>query len=87
MPFNTGMLVNRIFLNGINGSNENAEDLRDSIEKSSRHDKYADLPTNAVELDLRSRASRHYNETHVRESAEKPFAEMFSTKEKSNDMT
>ena len=43
------MLVNRIFLNGINGRKENAKDLRDSIEQSSRVDKYADLPTNAVE--------------------------------------
>lgn len=49
MPFTTGLLVNRIFSSAINGSTDDSEVLRKSIEKSSTIDKYKNVPKNAIE--------------------------------------
>lgn len=43
VPFNTGMLVNRIFTNTINGHKENAQQMRESIDSNSRNDKYSSI--------------------------------------------
>ena len=49
VPFNTGMLVNRIFVHNINGNKQSVSKLRESIDKSSAAEKFAGVKTNAVE--------------------------------------
>ena len=59
--FQESMLVNRIFAAKLNGKKHTIQEMRDSIDAESKVDKYSDVPTNAVETDLKSRASRCYN--------------------------
>ena len=68
MPFTTGLLVNRIFSSAINGSTEDANVLRKSIEKSSTLDQYKDVPKNAIESGLKALASRKMTQQQIRES-------------------
>ena len=56
--FKQGLLVNRIFQTKINGGTDTIEKLRESIDAESRVDKFSDVPKNAIETDLKSRASR-----------------------------
>jgi len=69
------MLVNRIFQTKINGGKDTIENLRDSIDEEMGNDKYIDFPKNAVEVDLKSKASRQYNCSQIRDSLERPFAQ------------
>jgi len=58
MPFNTGLLVNRIFTNQINGNQSDAKQLREEIERNSATDKYASVAPDQTEVDLREKAVR-----------------------------
>ena len=58
IPFNTGMLVNRIFHNGLNGSQQSPKALKDSLDYNSKKDKYKNVKTNAVEEHLKMKARR-----------------------------
>ena len=58
MPFNTGLLVNRIFANQINGDQCDARKLRDEIERNSATDKYASMAPDQTEKDLKEKAVR-----------------------------
>ena len=41
IPYSTGLMVNQIFTNSLNGEKLNPNELRSSIESQSRNDKYS----------------------------------------------
>jgi len=61
MDFQESVLVNKIFQTKINGRKETVQEMRDSIDTQSKVDKYSDMPKDAVESDLKLRASLQYN--------------------------
>ena len=63
VAFNTGLLVNRIFVNKINGSKESANQLRESIDQACAVDRYSGVPTGAIEEKLKALARRQNNKS------------------------